>query len=132
MKEIYLQALGIWIVMVFLAIINGTLRNNVYGPKMTELLAHQLSTVIYIAIFILMLFLFFSRTSTPYSQKDLVMIGILWLFLTIMFEFGFGHYIMGHPWSRLLNDYDLFQGRLWMLVLITELTGPYLIGRIFQ
>lgn len=132
MKEIYLQALGIWILMVFLAIINGTLRNNVYGPKMTELLAHQLSTVIYIAIFILVLFLFFSRTSAPYSQKDLVMIGILWLFLTIMFEFGFGHYIMGHPWSRLLNDYDIFQGRLWMLVLITELTGPYLIGRIFQ
>jgi hypothetical protein len=50
MKEIYLQALGIWVLMVIFAIINGTLRNQVYGPKMAELFAHQLSTLIYIAI----------------------------------------------------------------------------------
>jgi uncharacterized membrane protein (DUF441 family) len=118
--------------MFIFAIINGTLRNQVYGPKMAELFAHQLSTLIYIAIFIIVLVLFFSRTTVPYVRKDLVMIGISWLFLTIMFEFVFGHYVMGHSWSRLFNDYNIFQGRIWVLVLITELIGPYLIGRVFQ
>ena len=45
-------------------------------------------------------------------------IGCIWLMLTPSFEFLFGHYVMGHPWSRLLYDYDLFAGRVWFLVLV--------------
>lgn len=37
-------------------------------------------------------------------------IGCIWLMLTPSFEFLFGHYVMGHPWSRLLYDYNLFAG----------------------
>jgi hypothetical protein len=29
------------------------------------------------------------------------------------FEFLVGHYVMGHPWSRLLHDYNILAGRLW-------------------
>ncbi|MBU7044498.1 MAG: hypothetical protein HXS47_12980 [Theionarchaea archaeon] len=118
--------------MLIFAIINGTLRNQVYGPKVTELLAHQLSTVIYIVVFILVMVLLFSQTNAPYTQKDLIIIGIVWLTLTVLFEFGFGHYVIGHSWSRLIHDYNIFQGRIWALVLITELIGPYIIGRYFQ
>jgi hypothetical protein len=131
MKAIYLQALGIWIVMLIFAIINATLRNEVYGPKVTELLAHQISTIIYIAGIILVMVLFFSRTTAPYAPKDLIVIGILWMVLTVIFEFGFGHYVIGHTWLRLLHDYNIFEGRIWSLVLITELIGPYIIGRNF-
>jgi hypothetical protein len=132
MKVIYLQALGIWVVMLIFAIINGILRNEIYGPKVHELLAHQLSTIIYIAVFILVMLLLFSQTTAPYSHKDLILIGIVWMVLTILFEFGFGHYVIGHAWSRLLHDYNIFQGRIWSLVLITELIGPSVIGRYFQ
>ncbi len=46
--------------------------------------------------------------------------------MTVIFEFGFGHYIMGHSWSKLLHDYNLLAGRLWLVVLLAILTGPYL------
>jgi hypothetical protein len=130
MERIYLQALGVWVLFVILAIVNATLRNNIYGPILkNDLLAHQISTVTAIVLFLTTMYVFFSRTHAPYTGMDLIAIGILWLALTIAFEFGFGHYVMGNPWSRLLHDYNLFAGRLWILVLVTILLGPYVIGR---
>ena len=45
---------------------------------------------------------------------------------TIAFEFLFGHYAMGHSWDFLWADYNVFQGRLWPLVLMVTLFGPLL------
>jgi hypothetical protein len=130
MERIFLQALGIWVLLLILAIVNAALRNNVYEPILkNELLAHQISTVTAIALFLTTMYLFFSRTRAAYTGTDLLIIGILWLALTTAFEFGFGHYVMGNPWSRLLHDYNLLAGRLWILVLVTILVGPYVIGR---
>jgi hypothetical protein len=44
------------------------------------------------------------------------------------FEFRFGHYVMGRSWSRLLADYNLFAGRVWVLVLLTVLCMPLIAG----
>jgi hypothetical protein len=38
--------------------------------------------------------------------------------------FLFGHYIMGDAWERLLSDYKLFQGRIWVLALIWNTIAP--------
>ena len=130
MERIYVQALGVWVLLLILAITNAALRNTVYEPIFkSELRAHQISTVTAIILFLTAMYVFFSKTRAPYTGTDLLVIGILWFALTITFEFGFGHYIMGTPWSRLLHDYNLFAGRLWILVLLTILVGPYVIGR---
>jgi len=50
--------------------------------------------------------------------------GACWTAMTIAFEFGFGHYIMGNSWGKLLADYNFFAGRLWVLVLLAVLAGP--------
>jgi hypothetical protein len=49
--------------------------------------------------------------------------------LTLAFEFLAGHYLFGNPWSRLLEDYDVFRGRIWILVLITTAVAPRLCAR---
>ena len=49
---------------------------------------------------------------------------------TIMFEFLFGHYVMGHSWDSLWADYHIFQGRLWPLVLMVTLFGPLVARKI--
>lgn len=59
-------------------------------------------------------------------------IGCIWLMLTPSFEFLFGHYVMGHPWSRLLYDYDLFAGRVWFLVLVITALLPYTMFKICE
>ena len=59
-------------------------------------------------------------------------IVLCWLGLTVLFEFVFGHYIMGNPWSWLLHDYDLSKGRVWILVLIWVTGAPYVFYRLGQ
>ncbi len=103
MKRIYMQAIGVWVLLLILAIINGILR-GVYGPFMEELLAHQISTITAIVLFLVVMYIFFSKTHARYTGKDLIAIGALWLILTVVFEFMFGHYVMGNSWSRLLHD----------------------------
>jgi hypothetical protein len=63
-------------------------------------------------------------------KVDLIVVGLLWLVLTVAFEFGFFHYVVGKPWDVLLADYNILRGRLWVLVLATVLLGPILVGTI--
>ncbi len=130
MKRICVQAVGVWFVFVILAMVNGVARGLWYEPIVgNELLAHQISSVTGISLFLAAMYVFFKKTSAAYTEKDLLLIGALWLVCTIVFEFGFQHYLMGLSWSTLLHDYNILAGRLWGLVLLTIFVGPFLIGR---
>lgn len=58
------------------------------------------------------------------SATQAIAIGTMWLTLTVAFEFLFGHYVMKNPWSRLLYDYNILEGRIWILVLIWIAIAP--------
>ena len=120
-----------WLGGVPLAIINGSVRNFVYGPYMSELLAHQISCATGIALFAAYFWLL-NRRWTLKSTEQSLQIGASWLILTILFEFVFGHYVMGHTWAHLLADYNIFTGRLWSFVLLWTAIGPYVIYRMAQ
>jgi hypothetical protein len=42
------------------------------------------------------------------EKRVLVLIGILWLVLTVAFEFSFGHFVFGRSWEGLASDYNIF------------------------
>ncbi len=124
-KKVFLT----WLLFIPVAIINGLVRQSVYQGMLGELRAHQLSTVI-----ACVLFLFLAKKIMPdmsqIKKKDLFKIGFIWVFLTILFEFGFGHFIAGHSWEHLLVDYNIFQGRVWTLFLGNLLIAPWFIAKI--
>ena len=125
---LYLKAFGVWIIFLIFFIINGSARQFLYEPKIGVLRAHQVSSVIGISFIFLFTYFFISRIKFEFSRTDLLMLGVFWLVLTVMFEFVFGHYVMGHPWSNLFADYNIFKGRLWSLVLIATFLAPYIAG----
>jgi multisubunit Na+/H+ antiporter MnhB subunit len=57
-------------------------------------------------------------------------VGALWVALTLLFEFGAGHYAFGKSWTELLADYDLSRGRIWIVVLIATFIAPLLALRL--
>jgi hypothetical protein len=59
-----------------------------------------------------------------------VYIGAAWLVFTILFEFIAGHYVFGNPWESLIRDYNLLEGRIWSLVLLTIFVAPYLTNKL--
>jgi hypothetical protein len=117
-----------WLPMVFIAIANGILRESTYGRHLSELRARQISTVILLVLFGLYIW-GISRLWRFSSARQALTVGLVWLLLTVAFEFGFGLWIAGHPWHKLLHDYNLAAGRLWMLVLGWVAIGPWFFYR---
>ena len=114
----------VWLVLVIVAILNGTIRIMVYKDCLGDLRAHQLSTLTGIILFGLVIW-GFTRLWKITSARQAWTIGLLWLGMTIAFEFIFGHYVMGKSWSKLFHDYNIFDGRVWILVLIWTTIAPY-------
>ena len=118
-----LKYILLWFILVFAAIVNGTIRNLVYTKYVGELTAHQISVVTGIILFGIIFWLIF-RKWLPSSSSQAIMIGVMWLLMTIAFEFLFGHFVMGNSWDKLFHDYNLFQGRLWIIVLLWVTIAP--------
>lgn len=114
-----------WFVLLLTAMGNGMLREATYGKHVAELTAHQISTGIGIVLTGLIV-LVFSRVWPLQSQKQAWTVGSSWLMLTLTFEFLFGHYVVGHSWERLLQEYNFLAGRVWLLFLLWIVTMPYI------
>ena len=117
-----------WLILAVVAVLNGVLRQATYGRHLPELAAHQVSTVTGILLIGAVVWKL-SRFWPIGSAKEAWIIGFCWLSMTIAFEFGFGHYVAGHSWSRLFADYNLADGRVWSLFLVWIAVLPYLVWR---
>lgn len=117
-----------WFPMVAIAIVNGAIREKGYKQALGELRAHQVSTLtggIAFAIYIWGL----SRIWPLESAGQSLGIGLMWVAMTVAFEFLFGRYAARRPWSALLVDYNLLAGRVWALLLIWLAVAPYVFWR---
>jgi hypothetical protein len=75
---------------------------------------------------------FIAIINGPASAGQALTMGLVWLGMTVAFEFLFGHYVVKRPWSELLNDYNLVAGRVWLVVLAWITLVPYLFYRLQQ
>jgi len=73
-----------WTGMAILAIVNGAIREALYGRFMQELAAHQLSTLIGLILFGVYIWVF-SGIFRIQSSKQALMIGGLWLIMAFAF-----------------------------------------------
>ena len=109
-----------------LGVANGVIRETVYKERVGDLRGNQISAATLIALLAFYFWLLQRRWPITTAQKALE-IGATWLVLTVLFEFGFGHYVDRKPWSELLKNYNLAGGNLWLLVLVWIWLGPALI-----
>ena len=113
-----------WLLLAIVATVNGVVRQSTYGKTISDLAAHQISTATGILATGAVVW-WLSRIWPLESSSQAWTIGVLWLILTIGFEFGFGHYVAGHPWEKLLADYNLLNGRVWSLFLVWVAVMPF-------
>jgi uncharacterized membrane protein YhaH (DUF805 family) len=117
-----------WLLLTLAAVINGAVRQYVIMPRTGEAAAHVIATVV-LCLVILAVSWFLVGFQRLRDRGVLLRIGVVWLVATVVFEFVFGHYVMGQSWGRLLADYNILHGRIWVLVLLTTLFGPLLAAR---
>ncbi len=127
---LWTRIFAVWLGIAVLMILHGALREALATPALGELRAHQLSSVTGSLLVLTVAWLTLPWLGASGSPSLQLAIGLTWLATTILFEFGFGHWVAGHSWARLLRDYNVLAARLWVLVLLTTLLGPWLAGRL--
>ncbi len=114
----------LWFPMIVIAIANAGLRELVLGKYFNELTSHQISTITLIAFCAVYIGLILPFLGLK-SHNEALILGLIWVLLTVGFEFIFGR-VMGTSWQVLFNDYNLLKGRLWSLFLIGLFILPYI------
>lgn len=119
----------VWFLLAIAAVTNGIVRQSTYGKAVSDLTAHQISTVT--AILASGAIVWIANRFWPVeSPSQAWTIGFIWLAMTIAFEFGFGHYVAGHSWDKLLADYNILRGRVWGLFLVWVTIMPFVIYKL--
>jgi hypothetical protein len=133
-RNIYLQALTVWVILAFLTILFAVFREAIFIPVtgLDGTLARALLIPVGIAYTFVIAYVFLRKTRALYKSSDTIRIGILWLILTIAFEFTFGSLVMGNSLSALVADYNIFAGRTWPVFLIGLLLSPIIAGKMLR
>lgn len=120
-----IRSLLVWLCFMPVAILNGGLRQYVLVRWFGEVGANALSGVL-LSLFILLITWQLLPRIVRYNQKESYRIGIVWMLLTIGFEFIFG-LTGGISFRELLSAYNPMSGNLWLLVVITTFGAPRLV-----
>ncbi|MGA9108850.1 MAG: hypothetical protein ACLPSL_09400 [Smithella sp.] len=118
-----------WLSLLVIAFINGAFRQIVFQNSLGDLRAHQLSTAIGISLFGIYIYWIIRRWQ-PESLKETMQIGFLWMVLTIVFEIGMARLFQNRDWSSVFRDYNILEGRVWILVLLWVAIAPSLFYKI--
>ena len=118
-----------WLVILVLAFANGALRELLLLPWIGYPWALVLSGLLLCAGVVLVTW--FSLAAMKLKNvAQAFAVGAFWLALTLVFEFGFGRFVQGKPWSELFDAYTFARGNLWPLVLLFILLSPLVIHRL--
>lgn len=122
---VVLKALALWLVILVLAIVNGGLREAVLLKVLPRSTAFAASGVLLIAC-VLMVALLSIGWLGQLDFAQYVAAGLLWLLLTVAFEFGFGVLVRGESLASLLDAYRFKEGNIWPIVLAFVAAAPAL------
>jgi len=114
----------LWVGFLAVAIASAIMRDKFLVPALGPLGGRAMGTLLLGAIIFGLIYMTIGKLQAT-TQVSLFKLGIFWTVLTVAFECLFGHYVMGLSWESLWADYNVFRGRLWPLVLIVTLFGPW-------
>lgn len=117
------RALVVWLGILVVAVFNGSAREAWLVPRFGEPVGRALSTMVLCALVFLLTWLTIGWIH-PVTTGEALRVGLIWVALTLAFEFLVGHYIFRKAWAELLGDYDLSRGRIWVAVLVVVLFAP--------
>lgn len=124
-----LKSIAVWLLILCLAVLNGVLREALLLPALGKPAALILSGVLLSALILLVTYLSVRLVGIANISQALVA-GILWLCLTLVFEFGFGRLVQHKTWTVLFEAYTFKDGNIWPLVLAVILFAPLIAFRL--
>lgn len=125
----YLKYFLAWFPIIVIAFANATVRQVVYARYVSELAAHQISTLTIAILYGLYVWVLTSFLKLQ-SPGQAIGAGLMWMILTVVFEFALGHYVLVDSWGELLHAYNILEGRVWGLFVLWIGLAPYVFYKI--
>ena len=117
------KALAIWLILIAAEIVHGIARGIFLAPHVGQFRSNQLG-VFTGSIIILVIAVVFVRWMGATRPTYLLMVGFLWLALTLTFEILFGRFVVGASWEQIAADYNVLEGGLLPFGMLVLLLSP--------
>lgn len=128
-RQIAIRSLAIWLLIICAEIIHGILRAILLVPPVGEFRSNQIGVFTGSAI-ILAIAYFTIRWIGAQRPYQLLLVGLIWLVLTVAFEVLFGRFVVGLSWEELLAGYNIANGGLMPLGLLILLFSPMIASKL--
>jgi hypothetical protein len=118
-----LRSLAIWLLIISAEFVHGILRTLFLEPLIGDFQARQIS--VFVGSLIILTIAYFSvQWIRAKNIQSLIVVGLIWLILTLMFEISLGRFVFGFSWKKILSDYDISKGGLLPFGLIILTLSP--------
>jgi hypothetical protein len=124
-----LRAIAVWLVIVLAESVHGTLRALFLAPAVGDFQSRQLSVFTGSLLILLVAYLCI-RWIRAVTAGSLIIVGLVWLALTLLFEVSLGRFLLGLSWERLASDYDISRGGLLPFGLLILTLSPLIAARL--
>jgi hypothetical protein len=124
-----LRALAAWLVIMSVEFIHGILRTMYLAPLVGDFHARQIS-VLSGSLLILTIAYLFVRWIRAETTRSLIVVGLVWIALTLAFELSFGRFVVGLSWERIASDYDVLHGGLLPFGLLVLTFSPLIAAKV--
>jgi hypothetical protein len=122
------RAFAVWLLLIAAEVAHGIVRTLVLTPAVGDFRARQIG-VFTGSLLILLITAATIRWICAGRSRTLVMIGGVWVALTVAFEIGLGR-MLGYSWERLASDYKLSEGGLLPIGLAIMAVSPLIAARL--
>lgn len=130
-KDLLALAVRVWLMEIVVAGFNFfVLMNLVWEPALGELAAHQIGMTTRIACILLFAY-GLVRHAPQATTRDLARVGLLWLAMTLVFEWA-GSLLIGRSPDEILVGWHVQDGYMWPYVLLTYLVANVLVGTLVR
>ena len=123
------RGLIVWFLIILAESVHGVLRTMLLEPLIGDLSARQIGVVIGTAMILAITFIFV-RWLKGNSGRQFLLIGLMWVVLTVGFEILLGRYVMSLSWERIWSDYDVANGGLMLFGLLAMLFAPWIMAKL--
>ena len=128
-RMLTLKATAVWLVILVCAVLNGGFREAVLMPSFGKPVGLVVSGLLLSIVIVAVSFLLVPGLGRLGTSQALY-VGLLWLCLTLIFEFGFGRLVQHQSWQELVEAYTFKDGNAWSLVLVVIFIAPLLAVRV--
>lgn len=122
---VLIRAFLVWLVIIAAETVHGILRGVLLVPIVGDLPARQIGVLIGSLLIFAVAYLVI-RWIAAQTKLQFLAVGLLWVVLTILFEIGLGRLVLGLPWERLTEDYDVTRGGFMGVGLLFMAAAPWL------